>query len=166
MARLSTGELAVGVKAKKAQCELTSEVRLNILRRALSGDVGALRHLTHFLNFTELCSWSQSSIGVVSISPKTLRAYIEQKYVGGLEAFRSDVQKAANQSNSRNKKTVKNGEEKSTSKVDQVLEVTNRYLDILDRFVKMSENRHDVRRELDAHFRKFGDLRSQLSSVK
>lgn len=161
LSRLERGQVAVGVQQRQEACRRSTESRINVLSALLKGDGESVADLSHFMTLDALCEWFCPERGIERISPKTLRAHIEAIYPGGYRCFSMDVKKATNRNSTKNNLTI----EKSTDlRADSVIEMVQRYFDLVDKMRYISKNNEPVRRALSEHFKKFGDYPNERAA--
>lgn len=161
MPRLIKGEISPGVQAK------TDAARKSALRRIEYFQ--ALQHKNDsaddaWLGFKSIENLSQLSIlelGIEPISPKTLRKHMLSMYEGGVSALLADAKKILESRQSVNSRTgeskkFKDLKAKVEIAVDSALEMTARYLDLLEKFQKIAFSNDAANIELDRHFRRYG----------
>jgi hypothetical protein len=111
-----------------------------------------------------LASWSDELQGIMPVSPKTMLKHMLARYPGGFSALKaqatSHLPKAP--------LSTKPGSIQTDSgrAVDGLLEMTGRYLDLLERLQKVSASNEDVQLLLERHMRIFGPGKPPLRLVK
>lgn len=159
MPRLSKGHVAPGLA--RLHEEAAEAVRRKIEKWTAFKNAAPQNlddHPPHFGSFSALAEWSDVAQEVVRVDPKTLRKKLNAFYPGGSKALvsemrsvRSAVRSAAEPSAAR----AKSASDEQTMP-DAVMEVTNRYIDLLERFKRHAERDSRVMMELERHMRLHG----------
>ncbi|TXH78569.1 hypothetical protein [Thauera aminoaromatica] len=171
------GETAPGIAALRDRAIASTQARIAAFRRL---DVATLKREPHLLEpFTSVCSlaaWSDPELGIFPISEKTLRKHLDDAFEGGYQGLRTavatltkeaDTQSEIETSEQRMRALVaaeaKNESQRATA---AALDMTARYLDLLDRVRKMSKVDPIVDRQFKKHLQIFGASHPHVRRVK
>lgn len=174
MPRLSKGQRATSIQARMDFARASTIARLDALRSEGARIDSAL--LERFLNLDSLASWDEPDRGIHPLSPKTLRRHIDGVFDGGYQAFRVAVEamkrrvRETTETELHSRKvrehissTVKAETERAT---DATLEMTARYLDLLQRLQRLGTSNPIAARLLEGHFKVFGTAPAHVRRVK
>lgn len=168
MARLRRGELARGIEALAHRARANARRRLEIWGEIGRSERPTSHVLTHFLSIEALSKWSDLELGIVPISPKTLRKYIELEYDGGLAMFTRELKalqtKEVHDAKARSVKAPSHQDELRAA-ADAVMDMTARYLDLLERIKRISRHDAQIESELMRHFKRFEPGAAHLTLV-
>ncbi len=160
MPRLSKGEIALGTLAKTSAAKRTVQCRIDIFDTMVKeNDLRSLNWI-HFTSVDSLAMWNNVALGIEPVSPKTLRKHMAYLFDGGLTNFLASAKnniKSRDSSKINHKRTnrVSELEAKTRLAVDSSLEMTVRYLDLLERLQKLAKDNELAKVELSRHFRRY-----------
>lgn len=170
------GEMAPGVAARHGRAAASTMARIEVFRKL---DVAALKVepqlMDRFANFGRLAEWSEPSIGIYPISPKTLRKHLDHVYEGGYRSFQASVAALKEQLESDATPQVSKkilaliasaANEKSERATGAAIDMTARYLDLLDRVRKLSMSNSAAERQFRKHLQIFGESHPHIRRVK
>ncbi|MBI6578184.1 hypothetical protein YA0001_13660 [Pseudomonas viridiflava] len=157
MGRLVKGETALGVKVLSEAAMHSVRRRAEIFEHLKADHSARSVTLKCFTSIQLLAEWCDVEMGISPISVKTLRKHMSSFYPEGLAA----MCKAARCLSREGRQNHSDGDgfnyKRQTERaIDSALEMTVRYLDLLERFKKISQKDNDSIKELEQHFRKFG----------
>lgn len=157
MARLVKGQTAPGVMAISEAALASVQKRAELFERIRNGESIYLEHLRFFESVQLLADWDAPALSIYPISVKTLRKYILRFYPDGLAAM-CRVARSMQRIDEKSEKNQSGGHYKLQSEraIDSALEMTARYLDLIERLKKLSRKDKSFNKELEQHFRKFG----------
>lgn len=157
MARLVKGQTAPGVLAISEAALGSVRKRAELFERIRNGESIYSEHLRFFESVQLLADWDAPALSISPISVKTLRKYILRFYPDGLAAM-CRVARSIQRIDEKSKKDQSGGHYKLQSElaIDSALEMTARYLDLVERLKKLSRKDRNINKELEQHFRKFG----------
>ena len=157
MPRLVKGQVASGIFAKSETIMLSVKRRVEIFSEIVATNPHAHELLNAYVSAETLAAWSDLEMGVTPVSVKTLRKHIVLFHPEGLadicEKARALLRSVSDQPDRTRPSRTKLQAERA---IDSALEMTVRYLDILERIKKLSHKSGDIENELSKHFRKFG----------
>lgn len=172
MPKLKKGQMASGIKAR-SNATVESVRRRIVLFEKLRVHANPSKEIvSHFTTLERLAAWNDGQYGISRVSPKTLRKHLGSCYCGGALQFKQDVANlilvfgktvVSPKSISRSNATIKNRLSEAT---DAVLEMSGRYLDLLERLRKLAKSHEGADSELLRHLRKFGDVAPHLRVIK
>lgn len=174
MPKLKKGEIAPGVEAR------IEKVRQNVLRRlqifndlSVGDKTSDKTILRHFITMDELASWNAPEIGITPVSAKTLRKYLEEMFQGGVCGFRKEIAhlkvtsgSECNVTKSYSLDLASEVRRQTEREAAATLEMTARYLDLLERLRKLAMHNENADKQLHHHLSIFGEVRSHLRMVK
>lgn len=163
MPRLRKGETAIGIDARSNAKIETIKRRAEIFSEILCQVPNDNDILKHYCSVENLAAWICPEKGVYRVSVKTLRKYFVSFYARGVaeaceraremsETGRPELLADTQFGND----SISNLKKKNERAVDAALEMTARYLDLLERISKVSRRSDIFSVELDKHLNKFG----------
>lgn len=159
MPRLTKGELAPGIRNISAVAALSAALRVEEFERLKRESAPSELQLSRFLTVSGLADWDDGLIGITPLSPKTLRKHINQIYPGGLAQILKDAAELLERLRGKpNGSTEANSDywrARVEQAVDSSLEMTARYLDLLERLKKLSMGSEEACIELERHMRRY-----------
>jgi len=161
MPRLIKGEVAPGVQAKTAAAQKSALSRIEYFTQLVKENNPADVAWLHFRNLDSLSQMLMPELGIDPISPKTLRKHMVTMYEGGVAGLLLDAKKITELSrgpsvNSRKTDRFEELQVRTQIAVDSALEMTARYLDLLEKFQKIARGSDSAKIALDRHFRRYG----------
>jgi hypothetical protein len=166
MTKLVKGQRAKSVEARAEAVRATVRARLELLEKAACSPSETPANGC-FSSFDEFANWSEPTLGIFSLTPKTLRRHINDIFPGGQRAVLEKLSAARNMKQSGAGTPV--GTVRSTADeqlVDHVHAFTQRYLDLLERLRRLSLSSEEARNSLAKHLRLFGPDVPALRRVK
>lgn len=169
MGRLKKGVIAPGVAARSNRAKESVAARLKVFEELQqSGVSSADVRWTRFASVDALATWEDADRGIYPISPKTMRKHIDLMHEGGYRAFILSVEsiRACNKTSTARpsiETAIRQGLEREAA---AILEMTNRYLDLMKRLRNLAEESPQVMAQLKHHLRIFGDEHPHLTRVK
>lgn len=169
MSRLQKGAVAPGVAARSDRAKESIAARLKVLdelRRA--GDKRSDGMLVFFETIGALAAWTDSGRGITPVSPKTMRKHIEHMYEGGYVAFMMTVEQLRSLRLPATPHPLVEGEvrRRIQHEAAAVIEMTNRYLDLMKRMRGLADSNPAAMVQLKHHLKVFGDDPPYLTLVK
>ncbi|MDD1016078.1 hypothetical protein [Pseudomonas rubra] len=160
MPRLSKGEISPGIRSKAEAARCSAACRVKVFNDLTESNDKLSPDWLNFRDVESFSCWKKPSAGIEPLSPKTLRKYMAELYSGGLVGILTDankflagpVDRAVEKSTGR----VTSLEKKVSAAVDSALEMTVRYLDLLEKIQKLAQRNESARMELERHFRRYG----------
>lgn len=157
MGRLVKGQIAPGVVAISEAALRSVRRRAQVFESIRRGEDTYVPKLSIFTSAQSLSDWADPGLEISPISVKTLRKHMALVYPEGLAAMCSLARTLLrDKSNRQVDQDIPNFRKQSERAIDAALEMTARYLDVLERFRKLSIKDKDINKELEQHFRKFG----------
>jgi len=157
MPRLVKGQIASGIVAKSQASMQSVKRRVEIFRDMVAAKPQSRELLSFYVSAESLAAWNDLEMGVTPVSVKTLRKHIVLFHPDGLadicERARRLQRSVPDQRDRTSPSRLKLQSERA---IDSALEMTVRYLDLLDRIKRLSHKSSDIENELSKHFRKFG----------
>jgi len=158
--RLTKGETASSIASRSLAAQRNVSHRLDRFNELRAAKDQESEDWSNFVSIETLCGWSDARLGISAISQKTLRKYMGRMYEGGLAALLLDVKKIhVNTKNSRLNSPKINSSDmqrKASMAVDAALDMTARYLDLLQRLQKLGTKSDNCKLELERHFKRYG----------
>ncbi len=169
MGRLQKGVVAPGIAARSDRAKESIAARLKVLdelRR--DGSKRGEGVLEFFETIDALAAWTDAGRGITPVSPKTMRKHIEHMYEGGYAAFMTAVEQLRSPSTTSIPYPSVEGEvrRRIQREAAAVLEMTNRYLDLMKRMRGLADTNPAAMAQLKHHLQVFGDEPSHLTRVK
>lgn len=157
MPRLRKGEVADGVKAKSIAIQSNIKRRIDIFYELIVMEQPPSEPLEYFQSAQKLANWSDESRAILPVSVKTLRKHVDALYPEGLAALcaSAGLKLVKTVVHSSQSKTT-DYKRKASLAIDSALEMTARYLDLLERMKRMIHHSKDMELELIKHFRRYG----------
>lgn len=156
MPRLKKGEIASGVKSKSDAIRNNVERRVHIFRGLSSMVDPPWEDISFFQTAEKLANWECPLQGIVPISVKTLRKHVDAVYPGGLVALCLAARNMIGQGSDSPVRAKEDCKKKAALAIDSALEMTARYLDLLERMKRLSLLSGNVEMELSKHLRRYG----------
>lgn len=157
MPRLSKGEIAPGVKSRQDAAIQTIAKRVEIFYELIANNAPSLEMLSVYQSINKLAEWEERERGVFPISVKTLRRHIGLFYKDGLRALcQAAREKYTAVEKPRRLPLAINDKGRTEQAIDSALEMTVRYLDLLERMRRLAHTSQEVDNEVSKHFRRFG----------
>jgi hypothetical protein len=155
--RLGKGEVAAGIKSKSDAIQQTIGRRVILFQALMVKRDPLTEEWNVFRTAQTLAEWKNEAEEIYPVSVKTLRKYVDLLYPGGLAALCLMAKKKMDFINSKTlSPTSANLKLKAERAVDSALEMTTLYLDLLERFKKVSMVSDVAELELSKHFRRYG----------
>lgn len=157
MPRLTKGSTATGIAAKSESKVLSVKRRFDKFSEVFSLNKPPLEIVKYFSTAGLLAQWSDTDLGIDPVSVKTLRKHIVLFHAEGLADIcaKARILLLANQAKE-NKPSMGRVKQQAEQAIDSALEMTARYLDLIERLKKISRTHEATVLELDKHFKKFG----------
>lgn len=157
MPRLVKGQVASGIVAKSEARVLSVKRRVEIFSEIIAAKQHTHGLLNIYVSAESLAAWNDLEMGVTPVSVKTLRKHIVLFHPEGL----ADICERArvlqrSVSDQRDRISPSRFKLQAERAIDSALEMTVRYLDLLERIKRLSHKSSDIENELGKHFRKFG----------
>lgn len=170
MPRLTKGQIASGIRLRMNLSMGSTDARIAVLKSLQNSKAQRPHDLSRFRSFQQLASWEDLDRGITPLSTKTLRKHLDALYDGGCTAFRKDVAKVLGR-NMDAKAGPKVAGETEMQRADRfsadaAMEMTTRYLDLLERLKKLSLASEVVEAELLRHLRRYGEGGATLRVIK
>ena len=165
MTRLSKGQSAKSVEARAQAVRANVYAKLELLDKAASRPPGTPA-AGCFSSFDDFARWNDPSLGVFSLTPKTLRRHINEVLPGGQREVLEKLSAARREHIAASSATSTDNRHASEELVDHVHAFTQRYLDLLERFRRLGTNSDEARNSLAKHLRLFGTDVPTLRRVK
>lgn len=170
MPRLTKGEIAPGIQLRRDRSMSSASARISMLRSLLNSNCPIPEQMLSIKNFRQLAMWEDRRRGITPLSIKTLRKHLDSLYEGGSHRFREDMAQLLERQFTPKIEMVQN-EEMKRRRVDRLstdaaMEMTARYLDLLERFKKLSLASEVAERELISHMRRYREGGVTLRAVK
>ncbi len=160
MPRLTKGQIASGIQLRLDRSKSSTNARATVLKDLQSSKSPNLDDLAKFGSFQRLASWKDSERGITPLSTKTLRKHLDTLYEGGSTGFRKDVAKLLGRERGHQAATGAGGESDKQRAArftaDAAMEMTTRYLDLLERLNRLSVDSEAAEAELLRHLRRYG----------
>ncbi|MGO4001506.1 hypothetical protein ABVN23_10370 [Pseudomonas fluorescens] len=157
MPRLSKGQTALGTLAKTSAAKRSVQRRVEIFYLMVEENDLSSKHWVNFNSVDSLAMWHDKDLGIEPVSPKTLRKHMAHLFDGGLanllKCAKDNIGKPELSPNRISRAAEL--EAKTRLAVDSSLEMTARYLDLLERLQKLSKDNELARLELTRHFRRY-----------
>ncbi|MCP1481972.1 hypothetical protein J2Y88_004283 [Pseudomonas chlororaphis] len=159
MPRLSKGEIAPSIRGLSEAAARSAAARVAEFERLRDESPPSAAKLSVFLTVTSLAAWESVSLGITPLSSKTLRKYINELYEGGLSKLLDDAARSISETHKSKEAKVANGVKiwqlQAQQAVDSALDMTVRYLDLLERLKKLSLESEAAESELQRHYRRY-----------
>ncbi|HEJ5741332.1 TPA: hypothetical protein SL763_001270 [Pseudomonas aeruginosa] len=169
MPRLGKGEIAESIKGLSEAAARSAACRISQFERLKELSSPSADELSVFLSVSSLAAWEDEALGITPLSHKTLRKYVNRLYEGGLIQLLAD---AASVLGSSRKMAVKKASDdvevwksKAQKAVDSALDMTARYLDLLERLKRISLQSEVADSELQRHYRRY-EKNPHIKAVK
>lgn len=157
MGRLVKGQTAPGVLAISRIALDSVQRRVEVFQFIRAGQKEYFDKLRYFKSAQLLAEWDDPYFSISRVSVKTLRKYIVKFYPDGLASMCKAARNMEGSSVQAKRLSLgSNYKLQSERAIDSALEMTVRYLDVIERFKKLSSKDKSFRKELEQHFRKFG----------
>jgi hypothetical protein len=161
MPRLRAGQTAESVRSLAEKNRFSALARLEQLESFLQGDH---RNAEHFRSFERLSAWHDPQLGIYRMTPKTLRGHINHCFEGGQDRLLSLLPGARNRAKTTGH--APHGKQSASDRAGAVMEMTGRYLDLLERLKRLASTSDTAAQELKHHLRLHGASKPQLHLVK
>jgi len=159
MPRLAKGEVASGVKAKAIASEASAKRRIELFESLKLETSPSENKIMIFANVSSLAAWDEPLSGVTPLSQKTLRKYINIYYPSGLSGLTKEaglmLQGAKVAVSTVTAEKYVGLQSRVEQAVDSALEMTARYLDLLERMKKLAVQDERAEMEMQRHFRRY-----------
>ncbi|EPH9811380.1 hypothetical protein ACS37B_000654 [Pseudomonas aeruginosa] len=169
MPRLSKGHIAESIKGLSEAAARSAACRVSEFERIRNSSSPSAGELSVFLSVSSLAAWENEALGITPLSNKTLRKYVNRFYEGGLIQLLADAASVIGDSRkSVGKKTsddVDVWKSKTQQAVDSALDMTARYLDLLERLKRISLQSEIADSELQRHYRRY-ERHPHIKAVK
>lgn len=168
MPRLTKGQMAAGIRLRLDLSASSTDARITVLKslqitESLQADVVA-----KFRSFRQLATWEDRERGITPLSPKTLRKHLDARYAGGSSGFRHDVAQLLGRDRVSPMAVAGESQKQRTERfsADAAMEMTTRYLDLLERMKRLSVASEAAEVELLRHLRRYSEGGATLRVVK
>lgn len=161
MPRLRAGETAASVRWLAEKKRSSALARLEQLESFLQGD---RQNAEYFGSFERLAAWHDPELGIYRMTPKTLRGHINHCFEGGQDRLLSLLSGARNGGKASGQAQA--SAQSVSDRAGAVMEMTGRYLDLLDRLKRLASTSDAAAQELKHHLRLHGTTKPQLHLVK
>lgn len=169
MSRLIKGEIAKSIQGISTAAALSAALRVEEFERLKNDPALSEANLSKFLTVSDLSAWKDDLLGITPLSPKTLRKYINGIYLGGLGQLLRDAANIMEGLRGELNKRAENNSSiwraRTEQAVDSSLEMTARYLDLLERLKKLAMRCEEANVELKRHMSRY-ESRSHIRVVK
>ncbi|TLP68406.1 hypothetical protein FEA48_30110 [Pseudomonas nitroreducens] len=159
MPRLGKGQIAKSIKGLSEAAARSAACRVSEFERLRESSSPSKGELSVFLSVSSLAAWEDEALGITPLSHKTLRKYVNRFYGGGLAQLLSDAAGISdNPPTPLGRKTSSDVEVwkfKTQQAVDSALDMTARYLDLLERLKRISLQSEIADSELQRHYRRY-----------
>lgn len=163
MPRLKRGELAPGIARKAEQNAISVSARLKLLDQLESPDAQEVdaSWVDAFLRQDRLAAFRMDELGITPMSEKTLRRYLvlQGTSMEELTSRARRLVKTRVQNLTTDDAAVGKAVHEEGDTVERTLDITARYLDLLERLEKVRTSFSAVDSLLDRHLRLFADDR-------
>lgn len=170
MPRLTKGQMAAGIRLRLDLSKRSAEARIVVLQSLKSSNDRPPDVFAKLRSFQQLASWEDLGRGITPLSTKTLRKHLDALYEGGSQGFRKDMTQLLESEGDSEGAPVAAGESKRQRtdrfSADAAMEMTTRYLDLLERLKRLSATSEAAEVELQRHFRRYGEGGATLRVVK
>lgn len=170
MPRLTKGQMAAGIRLRLDLSNGSVGARIVALKDLKSSGGRPPDEVAKFRSFQQLASWEDLERGITPLSIKTLRKHLDALYEGGSRSFRKDMAQLFRPERASEAATVEAGEsEKQRAdrfSADAAMEMTTRYLDLLERLKRLSVASEAAEAELLRHLRRYSEGGATLRVVK
>lgn len=157
MPRLTKGALAVGIAAKSREKLVAVRRRVEKFIQISTMQQPPADLLKVFCTAESLAEWHDPALGISPLSVKTLRKHFAQYYPEGLAELCAKARELCSSANAAPEAPSTQQYKLQTERaIDSALEMTARYLDLLERIKKLSVIDNDVSVQLRKHLEKFG----------
>lgn len=151
MARLSKGQLAPGVIAR------ADRTKASVLRRfdLLHSQPEACASIS---TLSALAEWSDPRHGITPVSANSIRKYAKEYYPGGIRGLLNRLSEGRLSSDNRGRSVGCQGgltDAEVERMADSILRWSDRYGDLVDRMRNLAAIDESVRRELNAHRKRY-----------
>lgn len=164
MPRLKKGEMATSIKQKSLDRASSVQARIDVLMALLREDLPTKQYLVPLATLGSLCEWNCPEHSITPIDRKTFKLHVNKLYAGGAEAFARDMKIVVNRPE-RGEKPKGASQDAHGERASAVLELVQRYDDLLEKVNQVARSSDEVRKALVRHLRKFGDMPSHLRIV-
>lgn len=151
MARLSKGQLAPSVIERATKTKASVLRRFDLLRSQREACAG-------ISTLSALAEWSDSRYGVTPVSANSIRKYAKESYPGGLRGLMNRLGEARPLNSSGGHSIARRGaltDAEIERMGDSILMWADRYGDLVDRMRNLAAIDESVRRELNAHRKRY-----------
>lgn len=169
MGRLRKGDVAPGIAARSERAKESIAARLKVLdelqRNRSKCDDGVL---VFFETVDALAGWTDAGRRISPVSPKTMRKHIERMYEGGYVAFMAALEQVRSMNTPAGLHPSVEAEvrRRIQQEAAAVLEMTNRYLDLIKRMRGLADASPAAMTQLKHHLQVFGSEPPHLTRVK
>ncbi|HBO2503617.1 TPA: hypothetical protein L4H91_003715 [Pseudomonas aeruginosa] len=169
MPRLGKGQIAESVKGLAEAAARSAACRVSEFERLRESSSLSASELSVFHSVSSLAAWENEALGITPLSQKTLRKYVDKLYEGGLIQLLADAASLIGDSRKPVGKRISDDVEvwksKAQQAVDSALDMTARYLDLLERLKRISLQSDIADSELQRHFRRY-EKHPHIKAVK
>jgi hypothetical protein len=174
MPKLKKGETAPGVEARIAIARENVRRRLQIFMGLCAEDNAIDKNfIEHFVTMDALACWNEIQLGILPVSSKTLRKYINEMFPGGITVFRREAARLTKQKDLKEKVNIgispdliSEVRRQTEREAAATLEMTARYLDLLERLKKLATYDANAEKQIRHHLRIFGEAKPHIRRVK
>ncbi|EPL4103687.1 hypothetical protein MWR74_004873, partial [Pseudomonas aeruginosa] len=159
MPRLGKGQIASSIKVLSETAARSAACRISEFDRIRATPSPSKSELSAFTSVSKLAAWDNESLGITPLSHKTLRKYVNGLYEGGLSQLLRDAALIIGDSRQLIRKKSSDDVDawklSSQLAVDAALDMTARYLDLLERLKRLSLRSDLAESELQRHYRRY-----------
>lgn len=168
MPRLTKGQMAAGIRLRLDLSTSSADARIAVLKDLQSAGCLKANEATKFRSFQQLAAWEDPERGITPLSPKTLRKHLDARYAGGSAGFRQDVAHLLRAGSVSPAATSGESQKQRVERfsADAAMEMTTRYLDLLERMKRLSVASEVAEVELLRHLRRYSEGGATLRMVK
>ena len=161
MSRLTKGQMAAGIRLRLDLSKCSADARIVVLKGLQGSKDNQPNEVEKFRSFRQLASWEDAERGITPLSVKTLRKHLDALYDGGSLGFRKDVAQLLGRESAVEVAPLKVGESERQRldrfAADAAMEMTTRYLDLLERLKRLSVGSEAAEAELLRHLRRYSE---------
>lgn len=168
MPRLTKGQMAAGIRLRLDLSTSSADARIAVLKGLQSAESLQADEAAKFRSFRQLAAWEDRERGITPLSPKTLRKHLDARYAGGSSGFRQDVAQLLGRDSVSSMATAGESQKQRRERfsADAAMEMTTRYLDLLERIKRLAVASEAAEVELLRHLRRYSEGGATLRVVK
>ncbi|NNB83505.1 hypothetical protein [Pseudomonas aeruginosa] len=159
MPRLGKGQIAPSIKVLSEAAARSAACRISEFDRIRTSPSPSKSELSAFISVSKLAAWDDESLGITPLSHKTLRKYVNGLYEGGLSQLLRDAALVIGDTRKLIRKKPSDDVDawrlSSQLAVDAALDMSARYLDLLERLKRLSLRSDIAESELQRHYRRY-----------